>query len=128
MKTKLLTIFAVLFTIIMNAQTTGDPTGGVDILQYVQSMAAMLVLIPIIVEFANMVLKIHGLGLQILSWVIGIAISIVAQLLDLGIFADLVLWQAAVVGLGASLAANGVADLGFIQSILKLIGINTDKK
>lgn len=68
-----------------------------------------------------------GWGTRILSWGTGIVVSLVGWVLDYGILAEVAWWGMALIGLGSSLAANGLADTGLIDTILRGIGLYSKK-
>lgn len=124
-------LFFVLFTFFVFAtpafaqvEPDPDPTNWIEILQ---SFGALVLAIPLIVDFFKTKLRMEGLPLQILSWGVGIVISFIAWWLNMGIFAGLLWWQTLAVGIGVSLASNGIADTGLIRTILSLFGINVNK-
>jgi hypothetical protein len=92
------------------------------------TFTALVLAIPFVTEAIKKIAGVTGgTAAQIISWVTGIALAGFGYLLNLGMFADLEIWQSLVVGLGASLAANGVFDTGIIEWILKLLGIIKEK-
>ena len=126
MKSSILTIIIMFFigtVTALAAPLIGDtPSNFAD---YVATFAAMVAVIPVVVEFFRTKLNMSGLALQILSWAMGVVIAVAAYFLNMGIFAGILLWHALVIGAGAALAANGIANTGIIQTILNLIpGIN----
>lgn len=58
---------------------------------------------------------------QIFSWSIGTILSLVAYLLELGMFADYSLLFSIFTGLGTALITNGIADAQFVQMFLQFI-------
>jgi len=63
---------------------------------------------------------------QILSWCIGLVITAVAWFFSFGFLAGQEWWMMLIYGLGASLAANGVFDAGFVSGIFdKILGKKT---
>lgn len=127
---KLKTLLSLVFimflgTFSMLAQDGTNP--AIDFSVYVISFGAVIATTVVVTDLLNKALKTSGLGLQIVSWLTGVAISLAGDLLNLGMFTEFELWQSLLIGVGASLAANGVADTGLIKGILLLVGINVDK-
>ena len=90
------------------------------------SLAAIVAVIPVIVEvMKGFFPKMQPTVTQILSWIIGIAICMFGWWQELGFLNGLDWYIALLYGLGAGLAANGVADTGLIQWV---IGLFTNKK
>jgi hypothetical protein len=58
---------------------------------------------------------------QVLSWVLGIAFSMLGWYLDIGIFTDMTWWFAAITGFIVSLSANGVFDNGWLETAWLLL-------
>lgn len=81
-----------------------------NIESYFASFAAFVTLIPLLVQFLKTKMKLKGLVVQYLSWIIGLLAALFAWIFNIGMFAELQLWVALATGLAASLAANGVAD------------------
>lgn len=72
--------------------------------------------------------KMEGLGTQLVSWLVGIACAMLLWWLDAGFLTD-VEWPIALLyGLGTSLAANGVADVGFVQWAIGLFAGKADSE
>lgn len=87
-----------------------------------ETFFTLVAFIPIVVQFLRKLIipNSKGLGVQIFSWVIGIAITIIGWLLHLGFLDGISIWLALLYGAGASLAANGVFDTGIITAIFSL--------
>lgn len=120
-------IFLLVCIAVTPAMAQTEPVESINWGDALQSFAALALALPLVVDFFKLKLKLQGLTLQILSWGIGVIIGFIAWWLNIGIFAGLVWWQVLAVGVGASLAANGVADTGIIRTILSFIGINVNK-
>lgn len=99
--------------------------GNADLAQIGFATFAILVAsIPVAVEAVKGVFKpVNKTVIQIISWCTGIALTMLAWWLNLGFLEPLIWWQALIVGLFASLAANGVWDVGIYEQILKALGI-----
>ena len=107
---------------VVYAQTvdTGSELFG----SYFASFATLVGAVPFVTEFLRGLFKLTGgIGLQIISWLTGVALSFAGWGLGLGMFAGMNWWHVLVIGVGASLAANGVFDTGLITSILKALKI-----
>lgn len=82
------------------------------------TFAALAAAIPVVVELIKRFIpKMSSLANQILSWTIGIVVTMVCWFFNFGFPAGLVWWVALLYGAGVSLAANGVFDIGFISKI-----------
>ncbi len=84
------------------------------------TFASLVGVIPIVVEFVKNLLKFNtpdtpGWVKQLISWIIGIAITMFGWYFKLGFLNGLDWYYALMWGIGASLAANGVADTKIIQ-------------
>jgi hypothetical protein len=86
------------------------------------TFAALVAVIPLAVEFIKRKFLYGASSLikQIVSWVTGILITLLAWKLNLGFLAGLEWYVVLLYGLGASLAANGVFDTGLITGIIGL--------
>ena len=125
---KLLMFIAVALIFATPAMAANDPDpGSGNWLEILQSFAALAVALPLVVDFFKSKFKMQGLPLQILSWAIGIVVSFIAWFLNLGMFAGMIWWHVLAVGIGVSLASNGIADTGLIRAILAIFGINVNK-
>jgi len=85
------------------------------------SIASLVLAVPIIVEFLKDKLGLNGLVVQILSWVLGIALSFLGYFAGLGMFADMSILGTVLTGVGVGLVSNGVADTGIVEWLLTLI-------
>lgn len=101
-----------------------------DFSQYFETFGAFILIVPVVFELVKRLLgNAPAIIIQISSWIIGIVLAFIAWVLNLGFFAEIVeWWKILLLGLGASLAANGVFDTGLITWILDAIGIKTSKK
>ena len=102
------------------AQTPDPPT---QYESYFATFAALVGVIPFITEWIKGMLNPTGFWEQFSAWVVGILLSLVGYFLHLGIFIELLWYQAIVVGFAASLAANGVFDTGIVEWILRMLGL-----
>lgn len=87
-----------------------------------ETFVALVAFIPIVVQFLRKLVipNVTGLGAQLFSWAIGIAITMAGWLLHLGFLDGLSIWLALLYGAGACLAANGLFDTGIITAIFGL--------
>lgn len=91
------------------------------------TFAALVALIPLAVEGIKRLLKLNNSTIiQVVSWLTGLGITSIAWAFDVGFISGLPWYQMLIVGLFASLAANGAYDIGIYTYILKLMGIKTD--
>lgn len=94
-------------------------------MNYVEAFATLAALVaatPVVTQAIRKLLKIEGgVWAQVLSWVVGLVLCMFGWVFDLGFLADITWWQALIYGIAASLAANGVFDIPFVQWILDLI-------
>ncbi len=91
------------------------------------TFAALVALIPLAVEGVKRLLKLkNSTIIQVVSWLTGLGITSIAWAFDVGFISGLPWYQMLIVGLVASLAANGAYDIGIYTYILKLMGIKTD--
>ena len=65
---------------------------------------------------------------QVLSWTIGIVLCFAGWLLNLGFLVDTTWWQTLIIGIGVSLAANGVFDIELVKNFLNCIFGKIEKK
>ncbi len=117
-----------LFTSInLFAQGNGAP---IDFQANFLTFTSFVLVVPIVVEFIKRILPkdTSSIAIQIVSWITGVALAMLAWVFNLGFFAEIVIWwEALAVGIGASLVANGIFDTGLITWLLSLVGIKTEK-
>lgn len=103
----------------------GDPVIPIDYSEVFTTFAALVGAIPLVVEaikkLINKTRSTPNIMIQILSWVTGVALALIGWYFDLGFLAEIEWGMALLYGLGASLAANGVADTKIIQWIFSLL-------
>lgn len=123
----IIAFFSFFFCIPVIAQVAANPDPGItDYGAVFGSLAAIVAVIPVIVEvMKGFFPKMQPTVTQVLSWIIGIAICMFGWWQELGFLNGLDWYIALLYGLGAGLAANGVADTGLIQWV---IGLFTNKK
>lgn len=101
-------------------------TGGVETTDYevaFATFAALVAAIPFVVQAIKKLIpsiESSSLATQIVSWVTGLAVTMIGWAFHLGFLNDLEWWMALLYGLGASLAANGIFDTGFIEWFIGL--------
>nr|DAS18295.1 MAG TPA: holin [Caudoviricetes sp.] len=85
------------------------------------SLSAIVAVIPLIVEIVKGFFpSMEGIVTQIVSWVVGVGITMFGWWQHLG-FLDGIEWYIALLyGLGSGLAANGIADTGLIEWVIGL--------
>lgn len=114
---------ALLMSVPVLAQTAVSEvvTGSTDYNAIFATFGGLVAIIPLVVEGIKKLFKnAPSIVIQIVSWVIGILITMLGWWLHLG-FLDGMQWYIALAyGVGVSLAANGVADTGLIQWIISL--------
>ena len=121
-------IISVLTSLSLFAQ--GNST-SIDFQAGFATLTSFVIVIPIVVEFIKKIIPKNSssLVIQIISWITGVILAMLAWFLNIGFFAELVLWwEALAVGIGASLVANGIFDTGLITWILSIVGIKTIRK
>lgn len=102
------------------AQTVAD-VPATDYDAVFASLAAIVAVIPVVVEAVKALIpKLPSWAVQVLSWVIGIAVCMFGWWQELGFLAGQEWYIALLYGLGSGIAANGVADTGLIQWIIGL--------
>lgn len=122
MKKLWMIMLVILFPVMLMAQTVTGST-SFDFNAIFLTVAAFAAVLPLVVEFLKDKLNMQGLVAQIFSWVLGLILAMVGWWLQMGMFIDILWWQALLIGLGGSLVANGVFDTGIITAILQAIGI-----
>ena len=102
---------------------------GFDFGPYFASLAAMVPLVVLITAWLKKVLKVNGIWIQIVSWILSITLCFVGYLLHIGLFADITQWWLVLIyGFCVGLSANGFFDITIIQQILKGIGLEPKNK
>lgn len=103
-----------------------DPENSEDYIALFDSLPGIVLLMsivtPLLTNAINSLVKLSGKAVQILSWVTGILLSLVGYYFNLGMFSEVEIWQALLIGLGAGLISNGLFDIGLVKSILKMVG------
>ena len=106
------------------AQGDTDP---LDLSEYAGSFGAFVSTVLLLTQMIRDWGKIKGTVLIILSWGLGVILSIGGYYGDVGFFEPLTLLDSVLYGVGASAVANGLAGLGVVQMIISFV-IGTYKK
>ena len=86
-------LFLVLFFIPVMVFAQGElVVPGFDFGPYFASLAAMVPLVVLITARLKNVLKIEGIWIQIVSWILSITLCFIGYLLHIGLFADITQW------------------------------------
>lgn len=124
MKKFLLSIAMLAMVLVVPTIALGANEGLPDIGDPFVSFLALSAAIPLIAELVIKLFKPPtGIWTQIVSIVVGIGVTMFGWWFGLGFLAGLLWWHALIVGLCASLAANGIWDTGVYEAILRAIGI-----
>ena len=107
-------------TITLYAQTGTTPE--VDYDGFISTFSGLVGGVVLLTEGAKGLFpKLGGLGTQLVSWSIGIVVTMLLWWFHAGFVAD-AQWNIALLyGLGVSLVANGVADTGLVQWVIGLV-------
>lgn len=120
MKKFLLSIVMFLMAVPLFAANSVLPEIGNPFISFLALAAA----IPLIAELViRLIDPKPGGWTQFWSIVVGMLVTMFGWWLGLGFLAGLLWWHALIVGLCASLAANGIWDIGLYETILKALGI-----
>lgn len=113
-----------LFAIGLMAQTVNTVSEPSGYEMVFSTFAALVAIIPLAVEAIKKLVPSLGtnrLLTQIVSWLIGILITLIGWKLQLGFLTGLTWPIALAYGIGASLAANGIFDTGLLTWIIGLL-------
>lgn len=120
---KFLVFFGTALIMTVPAMAQGDSPAG-DLNSFFTTFGALVGLIPVATHFVLKIIKkdsaTPNLVVQIISWSMGLVITMFGWALQLGFLAGLTWYWALLYGIGASLAANGVADTKIIQGFFAL--------
>ena len=101
---------------------TSPETGVVDYSSAFGSLAALVAMIPVIVEAIKGLLpKLPRLVTQLAAWVVGVGLCLFGWWQGLGFLEGVEWYVALLYGLGSGLAANGIADTGLIDWLIGLL-------
>ena len=121
-------LFAFFLTIplMISAQEIVPPVDWLEILAnplaWFATFPAIAGMVLFLTAIVNGLLNTQGKFLkQIVSWLIGIIIAVLADLINIGFTADMPLIIAALYGWGAGLAANGTFTISLLKTIFEAI-------
>ncbi len=107
------------FAPVFAQDASADPTS--DFSGMFQTFAALVAIIPFFVEAIKKLMPLASSKvIQIVSWIAGIALTMLGWYLHLGFLADLTWYHAVFYGIAASLASNGIFDIGIISGFIGL--------
>ena len=94
-----------------------------DYVEAFETLAALVAATPVITQAVKKIINkdLPSWANQLISWVIGILLTMFGWFFNLGFLEPMTWWAALIVGFGVSLAANGVFDTGFVKWLLELI-------
>jgi len=125
---KLIFLLAFFLTIplMISAQEIIPPVDWLEILAnplaWLATFPAIAGVVMFLTAIINGLLNTQGKFLkQFVSWIIGIIIAVIADIINIGFTADMPLIIAVLYGWGAGLAANGTFTIAFLKSILEAI-------
>lgn len=85
------------------------------------TFSGLVSVVPFIVEWVKKKFRfLNSKMIQLISWGIGIGLTLFGWCFDLGFLNTLEWWQMLMSGLGVSLASNGLFDTGFIEWVIRL--------
>lgn len=129
MKKYLLSTIMLAMVLVIPTIALGANEGLPDIGDPFVSFLALSAAIPLIAELVIKLFKPPaGIWTQFVSIVVGIGVTMFGWWFSLGFLSGMLWWHALIVGLCASLAANGIWDTGLYESILKAIGLIKTKR
>lgn len=113
-----LVMLCVACTLPAMAQEAGVASSYTDVFA---SLAAIVAAVPVVTEMTKGFFpKMAPLAVQILSWVVGVALCMFGWWQELGFLAGQQWYIALLYGLGSGLASNGIADTGLIDWLIGL--------
>lgn len=93
-----------------------------EIGNYFVSLVALVPLVVLISDFLKRWLKIDKTWVkQVTAWVVSVLLCLVGMWFDLGMFETFKIGTTLAYGVAVGLVANGVFDVGFVQTLLDLI-------
>lgn len=137
MKSVFFTVTKVLFIFLATLSTTyvfgqdlvianTEAVEHVSFADYFFNFFCFVLFLPFVVESVKSILPNLKKGSNlILSWVLGVAATLILHWISVGVFGDISFSKALAVGFGATLASNGVFDSGFTTFIIKLFSKDT---
>lgn len=123
MRKFLLLLIAVLgVSLGLAAQTLGAETAPlIDYETTITTLGGFAIgIMAVVGVIKRMVPGLHGIGTQIVSWVVAILSALIFWWLQTGMFAGMLWYIALLYGFGGGLIANGLADINLVQGIINL--------
>lgn len=120
---KLVLLVLAMFAIVISAMAQSPEMVAVN--EYFGSIATLVALVPLITQFPKKWFNLQGIWIQVVSWLISVALAFIGWGFGLGMFVEItVWWHVLAVGVGVGLAANGVFDISYVRMFLNwLFGI-----
>ena len=120
---KLVLLVLAMFAIVISAMAQSPEMVAVN--EYFGSIATLVALVPLITQFPKKWFNLQGIWIQVVSWLISVALAFIGWGFGLGMFVEITLWwHVLAVGVGVGLAANGVFDISYVRMFLNwLFGI-----
>lgn len=120
-------MFAVLATSFVALAQGTDPMTGTEMFgAFFTSLAVMAAIVAPVTGWVSTHVT-GGKGIQVLSWVIAIALAYLAWFMKWGMFGELSPVWAGLYGLGAGFISNGIADIKWVQALLEAIAARSTK-
>lgn len=99
-------------TVVEIVQPAPDPPGWWS---YLLTTIVLALLIPFVCQFVFMALPLTGLTKQIVAWIVGIGITFVFWVMNIGFTADMPALITVFYGWMCALAGNGLYDTGLLD-------------
>lgn len=87
---------------------------------YYVSLAALVGAVMTITQFLKKVVVTEGITTKLLSWGVGLALSVIGYVMKLGIFEAVEWYWILIYALSAGLVGNSIFDLSIIEGILSI--------
>lgn len=127
MKKLLIFFFLLVLSIPLIAQNVDPPTDWADafanINVWLGSLAGVSALTVFLASAVNRLFSFSGFIKQLVAWVIAVIILFLGNLVNLGFMAELNWWHTLIYGLAAGFIANGLFDVEFMKTLLKVLKI-----
>lgn len=125
---KVIMLIVLMFPVLLIAQDVTPPEDWMEVVTNLNTwfydLAGLAALTVFTASFLNRILTIIGSGWkQLVALVVGFLLAGLANLVNLGFFADLTLLQTVAYGIGAGFISNGIFDLNFVRSFLQFVGL-----
>ena len=118
-------IFFAVFLLPFTALLAQGIETEVDLTSFFSTFTSLVAGILVLTEGLKRILGTYkytpNILIQILSWSVGLILTMFGWIVNLGFLAGLPWYHALLYGLGASLVANGVADTKLLQKIIEVI-------